>query len=387
MQKIKQNNFILIISLILFLNSFLFAQEPNQKQKIEINPQEIEKIPAYKLSLKQLIQEAQKNIKKAEEKIKQQKFLEKNKAKELLVCQHFERGNLLYRQGKYEEAKKEWFEAIKITEDPAMKEYIKNLERITQEEEAIKKRQLQEVKTEELAQKKEEISRQIQKRYIKRLSLRQRKVLEKEKQARLEKKKRKIEEEKKKQELALKKQEEELKQKELLAKKEQAQKKGEQEQKKKEEALKLAKQKKEEERLRKEEELRLAKKAKEEEILRKKLEKEKLEKERQIKAQAEKERLAKKPVPLVREQAPQEIKAVKKKPEPKPKKEIPPEVLFPRQESPIVKYLCELGLKAYKEKRFNDALDYFRKALLIEPNNQTAKTYIDLIFQQNPISP
>ena len=48
---------------------------------------------------------------------------------------------------------------------------------------------------------------------------------------------------------------------------------------------------------------------------------------------------------------------------------------------PAVEYLCEFGISFYLMGRYNDALIEFKKALLIDPNNQTAKQYIERIFK------
>lgn len=50
--------------------------------------------------------------------------------------------------------------------------------------------------------------------------------------------------------------------------------------------------------------------------------------------------------------------------------------------SEAVEYLCDFGIAAYKSGNYNDALSEFKKALLVDPNNQTAQTYMNLIFQQ-----
>lgn len=50
-------------------------------------------------------------------------------------------------------------------------------------------------------------------------------------------------------------------------------------------------------------------------------------------------------------------------------------------------YLCETGIKFYKTGRYNDALNEFKKALLVDPANQTARQYIDKInLQQQGIA-
>ena len=54
---------------------------------------------------------------------------------------------------------------------------------------------------------------------------------------------------------------------------------------------------------------------------------------------------------------------------------------------PAVDYLCELGTVYYKQGRYEDALGEFNKALTLDPQNETAKTYINEIFKaQNPQS-
>jgi hypothetical protein len=51
-----------------------------------------------------------------------------------------------------------------------------------------------------------------------------------------------------------------------------------------------------------------------------------------------------------------------------------------------VKYLCELGAAFYKLGKYGDALSEFNKVLLLEPDNQTAREYIDIIFQKDASS-
>lgn len=58
-------------------------------------------------------------------------------------------------------------------------------------------------------------------------------------------------------------------------------------------------------------------------------------------------------------------------------------VLLPRAafpSDPMVKYLCEMGRAFYAMEKYDEALAQFRKALLLDPNNRTAKKYIDDIF-------
>lgn len=57
--------------------------------------------------------------------------------------------------------------------------------------------------------------------------------------------------------------------------------------------------------------------------------------------------------------------------------------------STAVEYLCELGIAFYRQGRYDDALQEFKKALMLDSNNQTAQKYINEIFQKQgePIQP
>jgi colicin import membrane protein len=118
----------------LFSYSASFAQEPNDKWQVD--PEVVAKaIPSHKLTLKQLIAQAEKNIRMVEGKIKKEEVFSGNQDREEVARQHVDRGYDLYKQGKTAEAKKEWQEALKITRDLQMKGYIKEVERRSKEEE------------------------------------------------------------------------------------------------------------------------------------------------------------------------------------------------------------------------------------------------------------
>ena len=50
--------------------------------------------------------------------------------------------------------------------------------------------------------------------------------------------------------------------------------------------------------------------------------------------------------------------------------------------SEAAQYFTDFGIAAYKSGNYTEALTELKKALIIEPNNQTAQTYMNLIFQQ-----
>lgn len=50
-----------------------------------------------------------------------------------------------------------------------------------------------------------------------------------------------------------------------------------------------------------------------------------------------------------------------------------------------VEYLCELGISFYRLGKYEDALMEFERALLVDPNNQKVKSYINKIFLQETV--
>ena len=54
--------------------------------------------------------------------------------------------------------------------------------------------------------------------------------------------------------------------------------------------------------------------------------------------------------------------------------------------APVAEYLCELGINFYKMGRYDDALLEFKKVLLVEPDNPTARTYVNYIFQKEKLA-
>ncbi|MDD5596204.1 MAG: tetratricopeptide repeat protein, partial [Candidatus Omnitrophica bacterium] len=55
--------------------------------------------------------------------------------------------------------------------------------------------------------------------------------------------------------------------------------------------------------------------------------------------------------------------------------------------SAVSEYLCQLGTTLYDMGKYDDALEEFRKVLLVEPNNVTAQQYINEIFQREKAQP
>lgn len=111
------------------------------------------KIRSYTLNLKQLVKEAEKNIKKVEGEIEEREIENCNRQREDEIRKHFERGNTLYKEGKLEEAKIEWQKALKISKDPEIRDYIRGSEKRAKQEELERRKKLK--KKEERKRQKE----------------------------------------------------------------------------------------------------------------------------------------------------------------------------------------------------------------------------------------
>ena len=115
---------IYIMAITLTTANTAYAQlSPSEKEKIEIDEEIVEKeMEPYAYSLRQLIKEAEKRLESIDREIE-------NKDREDLAREHFEKGNVLYKEGRLKEAKKEWQEALGITRRPEMKDYIRRNEK------------------------------------------------------------------------------------------------------------------------------------------------------------------------------------------------------------------------------------------------------------------
>jgi hypothetical protein len=164
--------------------------------------------PSFSLSLKKIMEQAEKNIQKVNDELTARKNEEKAR-------QSFEEGNRFYRAGDLDGAKKAWQKALDVTEDPSMRDHIRKAEK-----EAAEKRRQQEIaerkKQRELAAQKREQERAAKK------AQRQQEIAERKKQQELAAQKREqeraakkaqrqqeIAERKKQQELAAQKREQE----------------------------------------------------------------------------------------------------------------------------------------------------------------------------------
>ena len=144
------------------------------KDKTEVKAETIEKtIPSYRMRLKDILKEAEENIKKVDQEIEQQKVGERNKEREARVKEAFERGNALYKEGKSKEARAEWKKALDISKDPEMRGYLEAADKKSREEDRrleegkalAEKKMREEAKAREAEQReKERIEREAQRK-------------------------------------------------------------------------------------------------------------------------------------------------------------------------------------------------------------------------------
>lgn len=153
------------------------AEVKNKAETVEVSPAAVAKtMPNYKLNLKQMIDAAQRNIKKIQKEIEETEAFKRNNAREAEAQEHFAKGNRLYEEGNLQGAKQEWEEALKISKDQRMKGYIQQAEAKARKQEIAQQKQA-----------KEEARRLAEQKRQEKLAQRQAELKAKEEQARIEK--------------------------------------------------------------------------------------------------------------------------------------------------------------------------------------------------------
>jgi len=119
------------IALVMLISSNILYSEDdnyakNDKDIVEVDSQIIkDEIPYYKTSLKQLLQDAEKNIKKIDKDIADQQFLDTYKEKADTIREYIAKANNLKKEGNLQEAKRYYKMALEISKEPEMKKYMK----------------------------------------------------------------------------------------------------------------------------------------------------------------------------------------------------------------------------------------------------------------------
>jgi len=169
MNKEKMNLTAVAIAVLFLMNGLSFA-EPESKGSVSPPDR------GYTYNLKELIEKAKENIKKVDKELAQKAVEDRNMQKEAKAQEYFEKGNILYEQGKLQEAKQEWQKALEITKSPELEEYIKISEKKSRDR--------------DLARQKEEKERQA------RIKEAERRAKQQAEEARLEKERKQKEEQK-----------------------------------------------------------------------------------------------------------------------------------------------------------------------------------------------
>ena len=131
----RKINFVAPVLVVLFLaGNSSFAQ---QESEGEIAP------PAkgYTYNFQDLIKKANENIRKVDKELQKQAREESNKKKEAVAREHFEKGDVLYKEGKLQEAQREWRKALDIAKSPDLQEYIKSSAKKAEEKELLNQKE------------------------------------------------------------------------------------------------------------------------------------------------------------------------------------------------------------------------------------------------------
>jgi len=121
----------------LFLLSLLLVTTPIYSQEaVEETPTFKEKKAeeGFTVNLKELIKQSKKKIEQVDKKLKDQARRRRNLQREEKAREYYEKAKRLFEEGKFKEAKEIWQKAIKITEHPEMKGYIRESVRRTKKQ-------------------------------------------------------------------------------------------------------------------------------------------------------------------------------------------------------------------------------------------------------------
>jgi tetratricopeptide (TPR) repeat protein len=147
-----------------------FPDEENPPQQKTVKPASEEPQPSYVYDLKSLIEKSKNNIKRVNEKIKEQAIYKRNLQREEKAREYYDRAMLLFEEGKVDEARELFEKSIRITENPEMKGYIKVSEKKFKSQAAAMRKEGQERVSLTIAQERER-QQQVQDAYEKGVTL------------------------------------------------------------------------------------------------------------------------------------------------------------------------------------------------------------------------
>lgn len=129
----------LIVAALLFGPAAPGMCQGGPKKNI-LTPAEEKEIKGYTINLKQLLQRVKENIDRIKREFADREKEGRNVDRELMIRRYVEKGDELYRAGKFGEAQAEWEKALAISENPEMKEYIrKSVQRAVEEKKRLEK--------------------------------------------------------------------------------------------------------------------------------------------------------------------------------------------------------------------------------------------------------
>lgn len=91
-----------------------------------LTPEEEQETRGYTVDLRKLLREAEENVKKVDGELNKKKTVELNKKREVLIRECVERGRAFYKEGRLKKADEEWRRALEISQDPDMKDYVRD---------------------------------------------------------------------------------------------------------------------------------------------------------------------------------------------------------------------------------------------------------------------
>ncbi|GEM_PF-3534805 len=139
MRLTKNSIWILAFALLAFFVSPLLVSADDTPPSAPSSPDHNEQT-SYIYDLKKLVEKSKDNIKRVNEKIKEQAIYKRNQQREEKAREYYERAVKLFEEGKVDEARDLWEKSIRITEHLEMKGYIKESgKRFKLQEQAIRK--------------------------------------------------------------------------------------------------------------------------------------------------------------------------------------------------------------------------------------------------------
>ena len=125
---------------------------------------------SYVYDLKKLIEKSKSNIKRVNEKMKEQAIFNRNQNREEKSREYYEQGMKLFDEGKLDEARGYFEKAVQITEHPEMKNYVKDSGRRFKVQAAALEKQEQE-RLDRLDEVNKEKAQQVEEAYVAAVSL------------------------------------------------------------------------------------------------------------------------------------------------------------------------------------------------------------------------